>query len=128
MWSFVKQSLLVAGVLVAQGTDAQIFDDLNDAGRRWTATIEAGNQNIEVGVGRGNCVIMSPDQSQLIATSIGGTVSAYDPFSGDRLWGYDAPQNGITRSHSCVAFPPKADMPYMVYAVVDNENSVTPTT
>lgn len=79
----------------------------------------------EVGVGKGNGVTLSPDGAHVIVTSIGGTVTSFSSLDGQVEWEYEPPQpaGGIVRSHSQAVFTTNATVPYMVYAVVENENS-----
>ena len=79
----------------------------------------------ELGVGKGNGCTLSPDGAHLVVTSVGGTVTSFNALTGEVEWEYDPPQadGGIVRSHSQVVFPINATSPYMVYAVVENENS-----
>lgn len=79
----------------------------------------------ELGVGKGNGCTLSPDGAHLIVTSVGGTVTSFNAMTGEVEWEYDPPQpaGGIVRSHSQVVFTVNATSPYMVYAVVENENS-----
>ena len=81
----------------------------------------------ELGVGKGNGCTLSPDGAHLLVTSVGGTVTSFNALTGEVEWEYDPPQptGGIVRSHSKVVFAINATSPYMVYAVVENENSDT---
>lgn len=79
------------------------------------------------GVFKGNGCKLTPDGGSLIVTSVGGTVTSFNAFTGAFQWEYQPPQpeNAIVRSHSQVVFttPNAVTPPYMVYAVVENENS-----
>ncbi len=77
---------------------------------------------------KGNGVFMAPDGMTAYVTTVGATVYAFDAYSGAALWTYQPETVGtsITRSHSGLSFGPTAD--YMVYSVVDNENSLNPET
>lgn len=92
----------------------------------WSATlfpdVDLGSVEIEAG----NGVFMAPDGKHALVTTVGATVYAFNAYTGDQAWVYqpEAVSNSIVRSHSGVVFGPMAD--YMVYAVVDNENSMTP--
>jgi glucose dehydrogenase len=125
MWS---KAFLLAFLGFAQ-ISAQLLDP-DQVRVLWSAQIEEKNLANSQGVGRGNCAILSPNQKYLITTSIRGTVTAYDALKGDKKWDYDPTVDGgtILRSHSCVVFPPNAVDPYMVYSVVQNENSVNAAT
>ena len=92
----------------------------------WQATLfpsmELGATEIEAG----NGVFMAPDGKTALVTTVGATVYAFNAYTGEQVWVYQpAPISGtISRSHSGVVFGPGVD--YMVYAVVDNENSMSP--
>lgn len=90
---------------------AQIFPDAN-----------LGSVNIE----SGNGVVMAPDGQHFMVTTMGATVYAYNAYNGEKKWHFqpDSVDSSIARSHSVVTFSPSGD--YMVYAVVDNENSLSP--
>jgi hypothetical protein len=76
----------------------------------------------------GNGVFMAPDNRTAVVGTVGAVVTAFDAYSGTQLWTYEPTPiaNTITRSHSNIIFSP--DNTYWVYSVVDNENSLTPTT
>jgi outer membrane protein assembly factor BamB len=76
----------------------------------------------------GNGVFMGPDGSTAYVATLGATVYAFNAYTGAQLWTYQPEVIGtsITRSHSGLSFGPTAD--YMVYSVVDNENSLNPET
>lgn len=78
----------------------------------------------DLGVGKGNGCTLSPDGAHIIVTSVGGTVTSFNSLNGQVEWEYDPPQptGGIVRSHSQVVFA-NATTPFMVYSVVENENS-----
>ena len=92
---------------------AQLFPDVN-----------LGSVEIQAG----NGVFMAPDGKHAIVTTVGATVYAFNAYTGEQKWVYqpEAIDNSIPRSHSAVTFGPTGD--YMVYSVVDNENSLDPTT
>ena len=103
------------GALLAAPTtlwSAQLFPD-----------IDLGSVEIEAG----NGVFMAPDGKHALVTTVGATVYAYNAYNGERAWVYqpEAVGSSIARSHSGVVFGPLGD--YMVYSVVDNENSLNPT-
>lgn len=81
----------------------------------------------EIGVLKGNGCKISPDGAHVIVTAVGGTVTSFDALSGEVEWEYNppVPAGGIVRSHSQVVFttPNAVTPPYMVYSVVENENS-----
>lgn len=93
----------------------------------WGNQIIPSIDGIEPGVLKGNGCKLTPDKSSLIVTSVGGTVSAFSAIDGTFEWEYNPPQpaGGIVRSHSQVAFTTvnATVPPYMVYSVVENENS-----
>mmetsp|Transcript_30912 Transcript_30912/g.41268 ORF Transcript_30912/g.41268 Transcript_30912/m.41268 type:complete len:146 (+) Transcript_30912:1150-1587(+) len=90
---------------------AQLFPDVN-----------IGSVEIE----GGNGVFMAPDGKHALVTTVGATVYSFNAYTGEQAWVYQpAPISGtIARSHSGVVFGPGVD--YMVYAVVDNEFSTSP--
>ena len=90
---------------------AQLFPD-----------VDLGPVEIEAG----NGVFMAPDGMHALVTTVGATVYAFNAYNGKKAWVYqpESISNTIVRSHSGVTFGPNSD--YMVYAVVDNENSMTP--
>ena len=93
----------------------------------WAATlfpdVDLGSVEIEAG----NGVFMAPDGKHALVTTVGATIYAFNAYTGEQAWVYqpESISNSITRSHCGPVFGPMAD--YMVYAVVDNENSLTPT-
>lgn len=92
----------------------------------WTNQI-IPSVSTEVGVAKGNGCTLSPDGAHLLVTSLGGTLTSFNAMTGEVEWEYDPPQpaGGIVRSHSQAVFSPNATVPYMVYSVVENENSAT---
>ena len=94
--------------------------------RLWSAQlfpdVDLGSVEIEAG----NGVFMAPDGKHALVTTVGATVYAFNAFTGEQAWVYqpESISNSIVRSHCGVVFGPTAD--YMVYAVVDNENSMSP--
>lgn len=93
----------------------------------WSATlfpdVDLGSVEIEAG----NGVFMAPDGKHALVTTVGATIYAFNAYTGEQAWVYqpEAISNTIARSHCGVVFDPSAT--YMVYAVVDNENSMSPT-
>ena len=103
------------------------YNDLLEApATLWTAQIfpdaALGAPNVEAG----NGAFMAPDGQHFMVTTVGATVYAYDAYSGEKKWHYqpEAVGSSIARSHSAVIFSPTEE--FMVYAVVDNENSLDP--
>jgi hypothetical protein len=93
----------------------------------WTTQLFPDAELGSVSVEAGNGIFMAPDGKHAIVTTVGATVYAFNAYSGgDPKWLYQAPSVGtsIARSHSSVTFAPSGD--YMVFAVVDNENSLDP--
>jgi outer membrane protein assembly factor BamB len=76
----------------------------------------------------GNGVFMAPDGVTAFVTTLGATVYAFNAYTGEQKWVYQPAAVGtsITRSHSGVTVAPSGD--YMVYSVVDDENSLAPAT
>ncbi|KAL3919801.1 MAG: hypothetical protein SGILL_003574 [Bacillariaceae sp.] len=79
-----------------------------------------------VEVQKGNGVFLDPSGKMAIVTTVGATVYAFDAYSGTEMWQYQAPTDGtsIASCRSAVTFGEE----YMTLSVVDNENSLTPTT
>jgi outer membrane protein assembly factor BamB len=119
--------LASAGSAAAQ-PEGFVYADLLEAPTKlWSAQlfpdVDLGSVEIEAG----NGIVMAPDGKHALVTTVGATVYAFDAYTGEQAWVYqpEAISNSIARSHSAVIFGPQAD--YMVYSVVDNENSMSPT-
>ena len=99
---------------------------LSEPTKIWSATLFPDVDLGAVEIEAGNGVFMAPDGKHALVTTIGATVYAFNAYSGEQKWVYQAEAEGntIVRSHSGVTFGPGSD--YMVYAVVDNENSMSP--
>ena len=123
---------LVASARVAvaddEGKPVEIdYEDLLETPTKlWSAQlfpdVDLGSVEIEAG----NGVFMAPDGKHALVTTVGATVYAFNAYTGEQVWVYqpEAAGTSIARSHSGVVF----GTDYMVYAVVDNENSMNPTT
>lgn len=128
-FSNLLQTLLLlasAGSAAAQPEGFEYKDLLNAPEVLWTTTLFP---NIDLGaveIEAGNGIVMAPDGKHALVTTVGATVYAMNAYTGERTWVYqpEAVSNSIARSHGSVVFGPSAD--YMVYAVVDNENSLEP--
>ena len=128
-FSNLLQTLLLlasAGSAAAQPEGFEYKDLLNAPEVLWTTTLFP---NIDLGaveVEAGNGIVMAPDGKHALVTTVGATVYAMNAYTGERTWVYqpEAVSNSIARSHGSVVFGPSAE--YMVYAVVDNENSLEP--
>jgi hypothetical protein len=95
----------------------------------WSATLSPDPVTLAaVDIEAGNGVFMAPDRKTAVIGTVGAVVTAFDAYSGSQMWSYtpEVIPNTITRSHSNIIFSP--DESYIVYSVVDNENSFTPTT
>eukprot|EP00537_Pseudo-nitzschia_pungens_P007088 CAMPEP_0172361548 /NCGR_PEP_ID=MMETSP1060-20121228/5354_1 /TAXON_ID=37318 /ORGANISM="Pseudo-nitzschia pungens, Strain cf. cingulata" /LENGTH=552 /DNA_ID=CAMNT_0013083835 /DNA_START=26 /DNA_END=1684 /DNA_ORIENTATION=- len=92
----------------------------------WSAQLFPDIDLGAVDVEAGNGVFMAPDGKHALVTTIGATVYAFNAYSGEQAWVYqpEAVGTGIARSHSGITYGPLGN--YMVYAVVDNENSMSP--
>jgi outer membrane protein assembly factor BamB len=120
--------LASAGSAAAQ-TEESEYQALLDAPEKiWTATLFPDMNLGAVDIEAGNGIVMAPDGKHALVTTVGATVYAFNAYTGEQAWVYqpEAVSNSIARSHGTVVFGPSAD--YMVYAVVDNENSLSPTT
>ena len=93
----------------------------------WSTTLKPDVTLGSIDIEAGNGVFMAPDGKHAIVTTVGANVYAMNAYSGEEVWVYhpEAVGSSIARSHSGVTFAPTGD--YMVYAVVDNENSLSPT-
>lgn len=93
----------------------------------WTAQLFPDANLGSVEVQSGNGVFLAPDGAHALVTTVGATVYAFNAYTGEQRWVYQPEQIGtsIARSHSAVTFSPTGE--YAVYAVVDNENSLDPT-
>ena len=95
----------------------------------WTQQLLPDANLGETDVLYGNGITMSPDGKMAFVTTIGATVYALHPYSGELIWAYQAgpvADNSIVRSHSSVVMSPTGN--YMAYTVVDDENSLNPVT
>jgi hypothetical protein len=103
-------------------------DLLSEPTTLWTAQLFPDADLGSVSIEAGNGIFMAPDGKHAIITTVGATVYAFNAYNGGDgpVWVYqpDAVGSSIARSHSSVTFAPTGD--YMVYAVVDNENSLDP--
>jgi outer membrane protein assembly factor BamB len=95
---------------------------------RWTFQLLPQAELGPVEIQKGNGVFIDPSGKMAVVTTIGATVYAFGAYSGTELWSYQAPSDGTTSvgCHSAVTFSPTEG--YMAFSVVDNENSLTPTT
>ena len=104
------------------------YEELLDAPTTlWSAQLFPDIDLGSVAIEAGNGVFMAPDGKHALVTTVGATVYAFNAYNGEQAWVYqpEAIGNSIARSHSGVVFGPLGD--YMVYSVVDNENSLNPT-
>ena len=84
------------------------------------------SKQVEGDVGYGNGLFLY--EQLLVATSSDGTVTCFHALTGEELWEYSPESSGEIASHSGVAFTTEnAETPYMVYSIIENENSLTPT-
>jgi outer membrane protein assembly factor BamB len=125
MWTNFKRVALLAAFGINQ-TGAQL-SDLIAPTLAWSNQIIPSSPTNSPGVLRGNGVYLTPDGMHLIATSVGGTVNSFNAATGVFEWEYDPPavDGAIVRTHSGIAFTTEAaSEDYMVYSIVDNENSL----
>lgn len=131
--SLVSNLFLLASVGCAVADDAmmegkpELEELLESPVELWSTTLFPDINLGAVDVQAGNGVFMAPDGKHALVTTVGATVYAVDAYNGAQAWVYqpEAMGTSIARSHSGVTFGPLGD--YMVYAVVDNENSLNPT-
>ena len=111
---------------VAEDSGFEYEDLLDTPTKLWSAQLFPDVDLGAVDVEAGNGVFMAPDGKHALVTTVGATVYAFNAYTGAQTWVYQpaAMSGSITRSHSGVVFAPNSD--YMVYAVVDNENSMSP--
>ena len=132
MWGNNKLALLLLVSLTnVSGQFSDIFPPLQDAEIYWEAQINpadspSGTRSPEVLYGNG--VFLTPDETKVIATSVGGTISAFDAINGDLLWEY-VPDSGLAIScKSGITFANVDADPYIVYSILENENTFEPYT
>lgn len=83
------------------------------------------SKQVEGDVGYGNGLFLY--EQLLVATSSDGTVTCFHALTGEELWEYSPQSSSEIASHSGVAFTTEnAETPYMVYSIIENENSLTP--
>lgn len=118
--------LATARTTFADETEAGLEPLLETPTKLWSAQLFPDVNLGAVEIEAGNGVFMAPDGKHALVTTVGATVYAFNAYTGEQAWVYQpAPISGtIARSHSGVVFGPGVD--YMVYAVVDNENSMSP--
>ena len=111
---------------IAEDTGLEYEALLETPVKIWSAQLFPDVDLGAVEIEAGNGVFMAPDGKHALVTTVGATVYAFNAYTGEQAWVYQpAPISGtIARSHSGVVFGPGVD--YMVYAVVDNENSMSP--
>ena len=119
--------LATAGFAVADQEEPVYEPLLDEPTKLWSAQLFPDPDLGSVEIEAGNGVFMAPDGKHALITTVGATVYAFNAYTGEQAWVYqpETISNSITRSHSDVVFGPMED--YMVYAVVDNENSLSPT-
>jgi len=119
--------LATARSAVADDTEVEYEPLLETPTRLWSAQLFPDVDLGAVDVEAGNGVFMAPDGKHALVVTIGATVYAFDAYTGEQAWVYQAEaiSNSIARSHSGVVFGPGSD--HMIFAVVDNENSMAPT-
>ena len=134
MWGYTKLSLLLIGLTsnVVNAQFAEIFPPLDDAEIFWEAQInpvDSPSGTRSPAVLHGNGVYLTPDESHLITSSVGGTVSAYDAWSGELMWEYIPSDAGAAIScKSGITFANADAGTYIVYSIIENENSLEPYT
>lgn len=112
---------------LAEDTGSEYEALLETPVKVWSAQLFPDPELGPVEIEAGNGVFMAPDGKHALVTTIGASVYAFNAYSGEIAWFYqpEALTDNIARCHSGVTFGP--DSEYMVYAVVDNENSLSPT-
>jgi hypothetical protein len=123
MWANFKRTALLVVLGVSQ---AGAQDLLASPVEYWTNQILPNNPANSPAVLKGNGVFLTPDGKHLISSSVGGILNSFDAWSGIFEWQYDplSAMDGIVRTHSSVVFSTDNAMePYMVYSIVENENS-----
>ena len=91
----VKRALLLLALTKSAyvaAQDTSVYEPLDDPEILWEQRIIPENAALNPpNVRQGNGVFISPDQSIVVATSIGATVTAFDALTGEALWDYDPP-------------------------------------
>jgi hypothetical protein len=125
MVNFIKVVALLASVGLSSAQPALLAQPLE----WWSNQIIPTSAGASPGVFRGNGLKLTPDGSSLIATSVGGTVSSFNAFTGVFEWEYNPPPPsvGTVSSHSQVVFTTANSEvgAYMVYTVIENEFDVS---
>jgi hypothetical protein len=123
----VQTSFILAfGAVSASAQD--LLELLPTPIERWTFQLLPQAELGPVEIQKGNGVFVDPSGRMAIVTTVGATVYAFGAYSGGELWSYQAPSDGTSSvaCHSAVTFSPTEE--YMAFSVVDNENSLSPTT
>ena len=121
---FVRSAFFLA----CAAATASAQDLLSTPVERWSYQLLPQANLGPVEVQKGNGVFLDPSGRMAIVTTVGATVYAFDAYSGTEMWQYQAPADGtsIATCRSAVTFSPSGT--YMAFSVVDNENSLAPTT
>ena len=84
---------------------------LNAPGRKWKASFSP--------MGQGNGIVVAPNNDAVYATSSNGSVGAFSPDDGSKLWTFNAPSDGlIGNGEVSVA----VDGSYLVYGYTEKFN------
>lgn len=119
---FVRSSFFLA--CAAASVSAQ--DLLATPVEKWSSQLLPQADLGSVEIQKGNGVFIHGNMA--VVTTIGATVYAFNAYTGTEMWQYQTPADGssVAACHSAVTFSHTGG--YMVFSVVDNENSLTPTT
>lgn len=125
--NILRTFFLLASTRAAVADEDVEYEALLEAPTRlWTAQLFPDPNLGSVEVQAGNGVFMAPDGKHALVTTVGATVYAFNAYTSEQAWVYQPPSDGTSSSHTGVTFGPQGD--YGVYAVIDNEESMTPTT
>lgn len=125
---YLSLAVTVLAAACTQVASQDLPDLFSEPTQLWSFQLPADVNLGPTDILKGNGVFLGPDGVTAYVTTVGATVYAFNAYTGAELWSYQPATVGtsITRSHSGLSFGPTAD--YMVYSVVDNENSLTPET
>ena len=79
-------------------------------------------------VRRGNGISLSPDEGLVISSSNKGVLTALDSSSGDEVWTYEFPDDGVVLScYSGVEIVHTDAVSYIIYSIIIDEIGTFPT-
>jgi outer membrane protein assembly factor BamB len=84
---------------------------LNAPERKWSAIFSP--------MGQGNGIVVAPDSDAVYATSTNGSVGAFSPVDGSKLWTYKPTSDGLIGNGGVSV---AVDGSYLVYGYTENVN------